>query len=102
LYTLLPLFCVWAASAVWRGFRSRDAELERRAALLAFCLFQVCFVVAASCAFTSQEASRYRYGVEPFIWAIVAAGVLAAWGRLTRGRAPRALRSASGGSERLP
>lgn len=87
LYALLPLFCAWAARAIWRGFRSGDAGLERRAALLGFCLFQVCFVVAASCAFTSQEASRYRYGVEPFIWVIVAAGVLAAWGRLARWRA---------------
>lgn len=102
LYALLPLFCVWAGFSVWRGCRSSDAALERRAALLGFCLFQVCFVVAASCAFTSQEASRYRYGVEPFIWAIVAAGVLAARESLTRRRAPRSLSSASGSSERLP
>jgi hypothetical protein len=102
LYALLPVFCAWAAVSAWRGLRSRDPVLERRAALLGFCLFQVCFIVAASCAFTSQEASRYRYGVEPFIWAIVAAGVLAARQHLARGDAPRSLRAASGSPERLP
>ena len=88
LYALLPLFCGWAVASVWRGSRSRDPEVRRRAELLGFCLFQVLFVVAASCAFTSQEAARYRYGVEPFIWIIVARGVLAARDRVAaRGRA---------------
>jgi hypothetical protein len=104
-YALLPLFFVWACLAVWRGGGSPDPVCRRRAVLLGFCVFQVCFVVAASCAFTSQEASRYRYGVEPFIWAIVAAGVLAARRRLERRRTPRPSlapdAAASGSSERL-
>jgi hypothetical protein len=78
LYTLLPVFCAWALRSVWRGFRWRESVRDRRTELLAFCLFQVLFVVGASCLFTAQEASRYRYGVEPFIWIIVAAGLLAA------------------------
>lgn len=100
LYALLPFFCLWAFFSAWRNLRSHEPELRRRGALLGFCLFQVCFVVAASCAFTSQEASRYRYGVEPFIWAIVAAGVVAARERIARG-ADRAV-AASGRPERLP
>ena len=82
LYALLPVFLGWALVAVWQGFRAGDPARRQRAVLLGFCGFQVLFVVAASCAFTSQEASRYRYGVEPFIWVIVAAGVLAARERL--------------------
>lgn len=89
LYAFLPLFCAQALAAIWHGMRSGDTRRARRAMLLAFCLFQVCFVVAASCLFTSQEASRYRYGVEPFIWIIVAVGLRDGWRRLSRARAGR-------------
>jgi hypothetical protein len=97
LYVFLLPFCGWAAWSSWLSARRRralDAEERSRAVLLGFCLLQLCFVVSASCLFTSQEASRYRYGVEPFIWALVAAGVAAARVELARRRARRALPSA--------
>jgi hypothetical protein len=97
LYVFLIPFCAWAAWSSWRSVRHRrtlDAIRRSQATLLGFSLLQVCFVVSASCLFTSQEASRYRYGVEPFIWALVAAGIAAARARLAVRRARRAVPSA--------
>jgi hypothetical protein len=92
LYVFLPVFCAWAARAAWRGLRSGEPARRSRPLLLGFCLFQVAFVVSASCLFTAQESSRYRYAVEPCIWAVVAAALHAAtpWlkKRLSRTREP--------------
>jgi hypothetical protein len=52
---------------------------------------QIAFVVSASSLFSSVESARYRYAVEPFIWAVVSLGLQAAlrnlWPRLQRLRA---------------
>jgi hypothetical protein len=55
-----------------------DRGEYRRAQLLGFWLVQIGFVVAASSLFSSVESARYRYTVEPFIWAVVPLGVRAA------------------------
>jgi hypothetical protein len=83
LYVFLPVFVVWGIVRTWRGLRSQSENLRQRAVLLGFCLLQVAFVVSASSAFSSVESSRYRYAVEPFIWAVVAVGLcdLAGWVR---------------------
>lgn len=97
LYVLLLPVCLWAGWASWLGVRRRDALDDRgreRAVLLGFSLLQVGFVVGASCVFTAQEASRYRYGVEPFIWALAAAAIAAARARLAERGARRAQPSA--------
>lgn len=82
LYIFLPPCLIWAAIHAWRGLRDSDEERRARAALLAFCTFQVLFVVGISCLFTAQESARYRYAVEPCIWALVAAALHAAWPRV--------------------
>ncbi len=97
LYVFLLPVCLWAAWVSWVSVRRRrrlDVERRSQATLLGFCLLQVCFVVSASCVFTSQEASRYRYGVEPFIWVLSAAGIAAARAKLAERGARRALPSA--------
>jgi len=78
LYLFLPFFCAWAARHCWQNWRSSEAAERQRALLLGFCLVQIGFVVAASSLFSSVESARYRYTVEPFIWAVVAVGLQAA------------------------
>jgi hypothetical protein len=82
LYIFLPPCLVWAAISARNGLRESDAQRRARGALLAFCTFQVLFIVSISCLFTAQEAARYRYAVEPCIWALVAAALHAGWPRL--------------------
>lgn len=88
LYLFLPAFVVWSVVRCWRGLRSSVEGVRRHAVLLGFCLLQIAFVVSASTAFSSVESARYRYAVEPFIWAVVALGAcdLLHW---VRQRAPR-------------
>jgi len=78
LYIFLPCFCIWAVRSSYLGWRSSDPKLRARAQLLGFCLLQIAFVVSASSLFSSVESARYRYTVEPFIWAVVALGLQAA------------------------
>jgi hypothetical protein len=75
LYLFLPLFCYWGGVRIVRGLRSSSEAERHRAVLLGFCLLQIAFVVSASSAFSSVESARYRYAVEPFIWAVVAVGL---------------------------
>jgi len=81
LYVFLPLFCIWAVRSSYQGWKSSEPSARARAQLLGFCLLQIGFVVSASSLFSSLESSRYRYTVEPFIWAVVALGLRAARGR---------------------
>jgi len=74
LYAFLPLFLIWAVRCSYQGWRSTDLRARARAQLLGFCLLQIGFVVSASSLFSSVESARYRYTVEPFIWAVVALG----------------------------
>jgi hypothetical protein len=78
LYVFLPFFCIWAVRCSYRGWRSADPGTRARAQLLGFCLLQIGFVVSASSLFSSLESARYRYTVEPFIWAVVVLGLQAA------------------------
>lgn len=94
LYVFLPLFLGWAAWAAATQLRATDPQAFAQGALLAFCLLQVLFVVSASSLFTAWETSRYRYSIEPFIWVLVTAALLAAIRRVQRWiasawRAPR-------------
>ncbi len=75
LYIFLPVFCVWALLEVWRGLRSGASAERAQALLLGFCLLQIAFIVSISSLFSSIESARYRYTVEPFIWAVVAVGL---------------------------
>jgi hypothetical protein len=82
LYVFFPFFYVWALSralATLRGGRhaTNDAACERyrAACLLGFCLLQIAFIVSVSSLFSGLESARYRYAVEPFIWAVVAFGM---------------------------
>jgi hypothetical protein len=82
LYVFLPLFVAWAA---WRSLTrlcASDQGTRIPAVLLGFCVFQIAFVVATSSMFTAGETPRYRYTVEPCIWVIVAAALLAAYERV--------------------
>jgi hypothetical protein len=78
LYWFLPLFYLWAAWSCWKDGTSRELSERRRGLLLGFCLLQIAFVVTASSLFSALESARYRYGIEPFIWAVVAVGLRAA------------------------
>jgi hypothetical protein len=78
LYWFLPLFYLWALWSCWTDCRSRELGERWRGLLLGFCLLQIAFVVTASSLLSSLESARYRYGIEPFIWAVVAVGLRAA------------------------
>lgn len=92
LYALLPLFLIWAGRECHRAWRSSEPARRQRGLMLAFCLFQVVFITSVSCLFSSLESARYRYAIEPQIWAIVAAGLGAL---AARWRAYRAATSAA-------
>jgi hypothetical protein len=85
LYWFLPLFYLWALWSCWKDSRSSQLDERSRGLLLGFCLLQIAFVVTASSLFSSLESARYRYGVEPFIWAVVAVGLRAAVHRFGSG-----------------
>ena len=87
LYALLPLFLIWAAWESHHGWRSGNEARRQRALALVFCLFQVVFISSVSCLFSSLESARYRYAIEPQIWALVAAALGAFWARRDAGRA---------------
>ncbi len=80
-YVFLPFAWMWAAWRAWVLTRS-DAACDRaRGALLAFLAFQVLYVTAASTMLTFLESSRYRFQVEPLIWALTAACAAWLWNR---------------------
>ena len=83
-YALLPIILIWAAWQATASWRSGDVARRARGALLAFCIFQIVFVVAVSSMATYLESSRYRFQVEPFIWILSALTLVS----LTHGRLP--------------
>jgi hypothetical protein len=84
LYLFLPFVCVWTLhqTSVLRSSHRQDDRL--RGALLAFCLFQICYVVAFTNVITFLESSRYRYQVEPFILLLVALAIASLGQRTAR------------------
>ncbi len=81
LYCLLPIVLAWGA---WVSVRraARDlrghfdgAEADSRRLVL-LCLLQVVFVSLVSVLLTAQESARYRFVVEPCIFALCARGGL--------------------------
>ncbi len=81
LYVLLPAVLIWVLREALVLVRSPEAEEAARGWLLFLCLFQVVFVVAASCIFTFRESSRYRFQVEPMIWVMTAVCLSGLWQR---------------------
>jgi hypothetical protein len=79
LYVLLPAVLVWTLREALRLIASADPAAAARGWLLFLCLFQVIFVVAASCLFTFRESSRYRFQVEPMIWVLTALCAASLW-----------------------
>jgi hypothetical protein len=84
-YALLPLVVIVAAHAARASWRRGDVAGRARGALLAFCTFQIVYVMAVSSAATFLESSRYRFQVEPFIWILCAVALvsLLPYGRLS-------------------
>jgi hypothetical protein len=72
LYVLLPLPLVWAFLRARALARTEDAADRARGGLLALCVFQIVYVVAASTMLTALEWPRYRYQVEWMIWLVSA------------------------------
>jgi hypothetical protein len=72
LYSLLPLFLVWAGSRAWRLMRSGDAASWSTAMLIVFATLQIVYVTGVSALFSYGESARYRFMVEPLIWLVVA------------------------------
>lgn len=87
LYVAIVPLCVWGVLHVLRALRSRVEAERARAVALASCLFQIAFIGGVSCAFSSLESSRYRYTVEPCIWAVTAAALSTIAARRRRSRA---------------
>jgi hypothetical protein len=85
-YVLLPAVLLWALREALRLVRSGDTEVAARGWLLFLCLFQVIFVIAASCLFTFRESSRYRFQVEPMIWVLTALCAASLWHRRKKTR----------------
>jgi hypothetical protein len=71
---LIPLW-IWSLVRTIRVYRTGGAERRSEAATLGFCVFQIFFIASVSCLFSSLESARYRYTVEPFIWALAAVAV---------------------------
>jgi hypothetical protein len=84
-YVVLPLVLGWAGWRAAAAWREGTPAARASAALLAYCLFQIVFVITVSSMATYLESSRYRFQVEPFIWilATLAATSLASHGRLS-------------------
>jgi hypothetical protein len=83
-YMFLPLVLAWAAWQAWRLLHAAAPADRARGALIAYCAFQIVFVIAVSSMATFLESSRYRFQVEPFIWLMVTLLVSSFWsyGRL--------------------
>jgi hypothetical protein len=75
IYVFVPLPIAWACWRVWKSRESRSTRVRARAAVLAFCVVQIGFVVVVSSLFTIGESARYRYQIEALIW-IISAGAL--------------------------
>jgi len=75
LYALLPLPLAWAVGHVRRLGRAASPAARARGALVACCLVQIGYVVAASVLLTYLEMARYRFMVEAMLWLIVALAV---------------------------
>ena len=67
-YPLLVVACFWGAWRMKAFYRARQPRSSAVAALLAFLLFQVAFVVSTGILFAAGEAQRYRFQVDPFLW----------------------------------
>jgi len=85
LYVLLPAVLAWALWRAVSGLRSADPAARARGALVAYCAFQIVFVITISSMATFLESSRYRFQVEPFIWVLATLLALSAFGH---GRLP--------------
>jgi hypothetical protein len=72
LYVGLPLVLAWAGWLAWTLLRAATPPDRARGALIAYCTFQIVFVIAVSSMATFLESSRYRFQIEPFIWMLVA------------------------------
>lgn len=83
-YVLLPLILLWGLWKAIACWRDGHGATRARGALLAFCVFQIVFVVAVSSMATFLESSRYRFQVEPFIWILSALALVS----LIHGRVP--------------
>jgi hypothetical protein len=81
LYLFFPLAFVWAILRARSLACERTPDATAEGALLYYCLFQVAFVLAASCWFTFGETARYRYDVEPLIWLLGVLSVAGLWPR---------------------
>lgn len=81
-YVLLPLVLISTALQAVDSWRRGDGPNRARSAVLAFCVFQIVFVVVVSSMATFLESSRYRFQVEPFIWILSALALV----QLTHGR----------------
>jgi len=86
LYALLPLPLAWALRRLVGRFRSRVRSEQARAAVLAFALAQIGYVVVTSSLFTIGESARYRHQIEALIWLVAALALahLARWRRHQR------------------
>jgi hypothetical protein len=67
LLVLVPALVVWAAFWTWR---CRRGEAKRW--LGAFMLGTVAYVAAAGCLFEPNENMRFRFMIEPYLWAFAA------------------------------
>ena len=72
LYIFLPAVLLWTCAHLRPLVRSGDPATRARGALLAYCVFQTLYVVAASSMLTFLESSRYRFQVEWAIWLMTA------------------------------
>ena len=75
LYALLPLPLAWAVAHARRLGRAASPAARARGALVAYCLVQIGYVVAASVFLTYLEMARYRFPIEAMLWFIVALAI---------------------------
>jgi hypothetical protein len=78
LYTLLPVFYLWAAVRAVLDLLHPEPQRRATGALLGFCLVQIAVIASVSILFSALETARYRYSIEPCIWFVVASGLRAA------------------------
>lgn len=81
LYLLLPGPLVWATRRAFVLARSGSVVKRARAALLAFLVLQIVYLVVTSALFTIGESARYRYQIEALIWLLCALAVQALFHR---------------------
>lgn len=94
LYLLTPLPLLWAIVRL-RALRIETPAARARAVLVAYCVLQILWVVAASTLLTFRESARYRYQVEPLIWWLAAWAVMDALARRHHQSGPRAAATAA-------